>query len=723
MRLSIQSKMIVALLLLSVAAASITGYLGYRSGQQALTDSIFERLTAVRTAKSSQVRNYLKFVRGQVLSYSEGLLVVKATKELTEAFDELRTKKLTPEQEKELRQFYEKVYLPELMKHVDSKPQIESVYPDTDIAKYLQYHYIVKNPNSLDTKDLLNDSGDGSKYSQLHARYHGVVNNFRKTFGYEDIMLLEPEKLEVVYSTAKEIDFGTSFSDGPFSRTGLAEALETLQREQDKEVVVMVDYEPYRPYFGLPSAFMASPIFDGPTMVGILVAQFPIKRINDIVSGEGQWEADGLGKTGEVYLVGDDHYMRNESRHFTEDPKSYVKRLAANGFNKEQVEKTERFQTSILTVKLMSEVIDNIFMGRSGIGIMKDYLGVEVLASYAPLEFEGLRWGIVAKVPTEEAFEPVRKFTTDLLSILAAIGLGASLIAALIGGAIARPIRKLTHTAAALARGRYDARVHIRSHDEFAELGRTFNRMASEIENQQNRIEEKVRENERLLESMLPAKVAARLRSGPPDQLSDSHADVSIIFCAVHGFDVFSERLAPAKALELLNQLIVAFDEAAEAHGVEKLKSIGASYLAVCGLSVTRFDHSRRAVAFALDMERIIRKFNADNDADLVLNVGIHRGPVTGGIIGRHKFIYDLWGRTIDIARSLGETHGKGVIRISKDVYERVADNFECEMVRLTPAKGDYVYLVETSDAAGPNHERPEESMKPSSGSIETSSK
>ena len=449
---------------------------------------------------------------------------------------------------------------------------------------------------------------------------------------------------------------------------------------------------------------MVSPIFDGMSMVGILAVQFPIDRLNAIVSGNGSWEEDGLGKTGEVMIVGEDRYMRSESRFFKENPKSFVKRLSENGFGKDEVEKKERFATSILTVKLNSESIDTIFRGKSGIGIVKDYLGEEVLSSYAPLEVQGLRWGILAKFTTREVYEPVRRFTRNLMSTIAGIGLGTSLIAAMMGSMIARPIRKLTRAAGQLARGDYSARVRVRSRDEFADLGLTFNRMASEIESQKNRIEEKVRENERLLESMLPAPVAARLRSGPSELQSDTHSDVSVVFAAVSGFDAFSESLEPSKALELLNRIVVAFDEAAEMQGAEKLKSIGASYLAVCGLSVPRFDHSQRAVAFALDIDRIVRKFNADYDADLKFTVGVHRGPVTGGIIGRHKFIYDLWGRTVDIAKTLGEKSGQGTIRISKDVYERVADLYECRMIRNSDQKGDYVFIVETQDGPDARH-------------------
>jgi HAMP domain-containing protein len=197
-------------------------------------------------------------------------------------------------------------------------------------------------------------------------------------------------------------------------------------------------------------------------------------------------------------------------------------------------------------VKLNSESIDTIFRGKSGIGIVKDYLGEEVLSSYAPLEVQGLRWGILAKFTTREVYEPVRRFTRNLMSTIAGIGLGTSLIAAMMGSMIARPIRKLTRAAGQLARGDYSARVRVRSRDEFADLGLTFNRMASEIESQKNRIEEKVRENERLLESMLPAPVAARLRSGPSELQSDTHSDVSVVFAAVSGFDAFSESLEPS---------------------------------------------------------------------------------------------------------------------------------------------------------------------------------
>ena len=697
MRFSIQSKMIVGILLISIVASSIVGYLGYRSGKDALQQSIYDRLTSIRIAKANQLESYLKFARNQAQSFSESLMVVDAAKSFREAVVKIREKKLSPQEEAELRQFYEKDFMPELDKRVDTKLVLESVYPPPGIARYLQYQYTVKNPNKISQKNLLIDPNDGTDYARVHKKFHEVINNYKTIFGYDDVMIVDADTSEVIYSVNKEVDLGTDFDTGAFSKTSLAEAVRKLQRDRDKDAVVEVDYETYRPSFGQPAAFMLSPIFDGMSMVGILVLQFPIDKINNVISSNNHWEESGLGKTGEIYLVGDDGYMRNESRFFVDNPKDYLKRLSERGFSKAEVEKTERINSTIHTVKLKSEAIYRISRGQSGIGVFEDYLDREVLVSFAPLQLKGLKWGIVAKINTEEAFAPVRKFSHDLLTSLTAIGFASTIIAALMGASFSRPVRSLIRASRHLADGNYTARVKVKSKDEFSDLAETFNDMAAKLELQHHKIEEKIQENERLLESMLPAPVAARLKSGPGESQSDSHDDVTVLFASVVGFDAFSEKIEPAKSLVLLNKLIGSFDEAAERNGVEKLKSIGASYLAVCGLSVQRFDHSQRAVAFALEVDKILSAFNRENGSHLQVKIGIHRGPVTGGIIGRNKFIYDLWGRTVNFAKSLGESVDHGVIRVSHDIQERIAGIYNVKLSGTSSEDGEPIYIIESA--------------------------
>jgi class 3 adenylate cyclase len=130
----------------------------------------------------------------------------------------------------------------------------------------------------------------------------------------------------------------------------------------------------------------------------------------------------------------------------------------------------------------------------------------------------------------------------------------------------------------------------------------------------------------------------------------------------------------------LLSDIVAACDEAAEQHGVEKVRTIGSSYLAVSGLSVERPDHTARMVDFAREVVRIVSRFNAERGVHLVAEIGINAGPVIGGLVGRRKFIYDLWGDTVKLARGI-ESDGKTSIRVTRPVYERVRDlvNFGTE--------------------------------------------
>ena len=108
--------------------------------------------------------------------------------------------------------------------------------------------------------------------------------------------------------------------------------------------------------------------------------------------------------------------------------------------------------------------------------------------------------------------------------------------------------------------------------------------------------------------------------------------------------------------MALLSDIVAWCDEAAEHHGVEKVRTIGSSYLAVSGLSVERPDHTARMVAFAREVVRIVKRFNAERGVHLVAEIGINAGPVIGGLVGRRKFIYDLWGDTVKLASGIEST-------------------------------------------------------------------
>jgi class 3 adenylate cyclase len=317
--------------------------------------------------------------------------------------------------------------------------------------------------------------------------------------------------------------------------------------------------------------------------------------------------------------------------------------------------------------------------GRSGIQTVRDYRGERVLSAYGPLELDTMRWAVIAEIDEEEAQAPILAYARKVIVVATGTALLVTLIALLASHVLTRPLRQLTLGARRLGAGETEVRVAVASQDEFGELARVFNEMAGNIHRQRERLEQQVRENRELLLSILPASAVAQREEGDA-KASREFADVTVLFADIIGMEAFSSRAGEARSLAVLGDLIDAFDEAAEEAGIEKVKTIGASYLAVCGLSVSRPDHTRRVVAFALELVRIIGVFNRDHRAELAtelaLAVGVNSGPVVGGVVGRRKFLYDLWGNTVTIARRLGAGQGRGV-HVTALVQERLAGQFQ----------------------------------------------
>ncbi len=164
------------------------------------------------------------------------------------------------------------------------------------------------------------------------------------------------------------------------------------------------------------------------------------------------------------------------------------------------------------------------------------------------------------------------------------------------------------------------------------------------------------RENERLLLNILPASIADRLKSGD-EHIADKFAEVTVLFADIVGFTKLAAAMPAHVLVELLNDLFTRFDLAAQKFGIEKIKTIGDAYMAVCGLPEPCEDHTERMLTMAQRMMQIAREFSENHGTPVRLRIGVNTGPVVAGIIGRSKFIYDLWGDTVNVASRM-ESHG-----------------------------------------------------------------
>lgn len=181
--------------------------------------------------------------------------------------------------------------------------------------------------------------------------------------------------------------------------------------------------------------------------------------------------------------------------------------------------------------------------------------------------------------------------------------------------------------------------------------------------------------SEKLLLNILPPPIAARLKQGART-IADSFPEATILFADIVGFTQLCANSSASALVEQLNDIFLAFDILAELYGVEKIKTIGDAYMLVGGLPTPRPDHAEAVADMAIDMFDAIRRLNVQNASDFRIRVGIHSGPVVAGIIGKHKFNYDLWGDSVNIASRMEALSEPGQIQVSESSYLLLKDRF-----------------------------------------------
>jgi class 3 adenylate cyclase len=192
---------------------------------------------------------------------------------------------------------------------------------------------------------------------------------------------------------------------------------------------------------------------------------------------------------------------------------------------------------------------------------------------------------------------------------------------------------------------------------------------------------------DRLLLSILPPAIAERLKR-EPGTIAEGHDDVTVLFADLCGFTRLAARSTPHEAVALLNRIFSAFDRLADGYGLEKIKTIGDSYMVAGGLPDPTHGHVRAAADLALDMVAELAALNRELTEPLSLRIGIHTGPVVAGVIGLRKFSYDLWGDTVNTASRM-ESHGiPGAIQVSAAVHERIRATHTLEERGLVEMKG-----------------------------------
>ena len=469
----------------------------------ALIERAKNQLASIRSTKAQHIQDYFQTIVSQAKTFSNDWMIVDACEQFkknffqaAEGIDQDRIINMRRElglnysgsdylQNPTFNQYNE------LVPGYHHRP-VDTYIPADNNAVVLQYFYIYKNPNPVGEKHNLNSADANLAYNEVHKKYHPVIRDFLDTFHYYDIFIIDPDTGYIVYTVFKEKDFATSLLSGPYKDTNFARCFREARdagRRGERNFVSIVDFEPYEPSYNAPASFVASPIFKGDKFIGVLAFQMPIDEINRIMLCDRRWEEIGLGKTGETYLVGFDYKMRSPSR-FVEG--------------------------ALMKLTVRTEAVEKALSGQTGVGIIKDYRGEDVLSAWQPLNIQGLKYVLLAEIDAKEALASVKKmknvaekeessmFYSASVTVVVAVVVACGVLFWIVIS-ITNPLGRVVEFASVVASGNLDVSLSGRFPGELASLKDAISTM---VANLKERIAEATKLSEQSKEEAQKAKEA-----------------------------------------------------------------------------------------------------------------------------------------------------------------------------------------------------------------------
>ncbi|MFP4009209.1 MAG: adenylate/guanylate cyclase domain-containing protein [Spirulinaceae cyanobacterium] len=474
-----------------------------------------------------------------------------------------------------------------------------------------------------------------------------------------EVMLLNADNGEILLSTQQRNE-GEIRQRAQYFRQGLEDtAIQPLYLQPQTQQPTITISTPLRNADG--------------EIEAVLAAHFYLQPLLQIVS-----ESTGLGESGEAYIVDPNYYY-------------YA---------------TERSGQLLIQANVRSQGIDKAVGGNVGGGLYPDYRGIPAIGYHRWID--RLNIAVMVEIDQNEAFQPARQMALGIF-LVGLVTAGILTVGVYpLARQIARPILAITNTALQVAAGEFHHEAPVLTQDEVGILAEVFNRMTQQLDRLYCGLQEKVAQlqdadtalrqslselryeqerSEKLLLNILPQPIALRLKV-EETTIAESFDRVSVLFADLVRFTELSERVSPTELVEILNVIFSEFDQLCDRHGLEKIKTIGDAYMVVGGLPTPNSNHAEAIAEMALDMQARIGQFDRETGESFSLRIGIHSGSVVAGVIGIKKFIYDLWGDTVNIASRMESQGLSGEIQVTEATYHLLKDRFYLEERGSIKVKG-----------------------------------
>lgn len=473
--LKLFTKFQLALFVVSVIAQGFIGITSYLDGKRLLTDKSFQLLESVTKGKKLAVEEYYQNIESQLLTLSENSSTIDALQEFQQNYEDLNEIKVPIEKMTDkLNAFYTQDFIHQLNNNSLGKYTVETFLGDqaSQRKNILQYHYIAGNPNPVEYKYRLNRVQAASIYHETHLKYHPGFAKYSQTFGYKDIMLADL-KGNITYSVEKAVDFGSNLFLGHLKNSNLTQAYRKVLKASKKGYVVFADYSFYPPAYYKPTSFIATMVYNGNNRIGVLIFKLSDDKIDQIMTSNKTW--NNLGTSGETNIVGRDYKVRTNTRSIIENPLRYYTRLLNAGTDTTLVKKLKRLESTILLRNNSSQAAINALNRQAGQFVSRDFLGNEVIYTYAPVNVFDKRWAIITEIDKVEVLQAVTDFRNSLLRISVGLFIVNFFLGLWLARSLSRPMLKIQREIALLSEGRFPHKTSKIYKDELGKIDAALN--------------------------------------------------------------------------------------------------------------------------------------------------------------------------------------------------------------------------------------------------------
>ncbi|MCH7789660.1 MAG: adenylate/guanylate cyclase domain-containing protein [Acidobacteria bacterium] len=695
---SVATRLAAAVIVLAMFSFLIATFVGIYTGNRLGEDITDDQLRAMQASSALEIQGSVTGLLRATTASATSPMATDAIAEFKAAHDQLGSiplDELQDEAEQVLESLREQ-YLEPL--GGEDNPELgwrDLISPDP-ASLYLQFHYAALAAREGIDPASVDDPLDGSEWSKVHQTFHPSYRDLVEQQGLSDLLLVEPTNATVVYSVAKRPDFGTSLRTGPFSGSAVASVVEEVLADPEAGVR-MSDLSFYDPALLAPVGVIAAPVIAEGQLNGVMVFEYPIERFGSLLTADLDWDGAGIPDTAQTYMFGSDDRMRSIDRSFVEDPDGYLETLQNAGtLSVEEVATIVAAETTALTVSADKTSLaasrdgDQSTISGSNIG------GHDAIRSVVKLDLDDVDWWIVSEIQTDGARRRLDTFTKNLVGGAALFIVAVSFAAVFWARRLLRPVRAISDQ---LVDDNFVESLEIdlpkRSPVEFRKLAERFEEMSDNLNGQQRAISEVRAERLLLLREVLPDSLAEHIDAvGYEADTLVAEATVSVL--TVTGLSDLVRSEVETASRSLIETLHAALDEIATEHGVERIKVVGDAYFAACGQGQPYLDHAPRCVRFALDAREAIVEMGATHGFALDLAAGIDTGPVTVGMAGGSRLLYDIWGITANNAHLLARGGRSGEIRISDEVRRRLPAGYLTADGPSDPA-GEPTWIVQGS--------------------------